>query len=91
MLNEKEFFYYLNREYRKLSEIFKDIKFKDKDYEKFILAYWEDTKYFYSKKEYVKAFELIMYIWGWLDCLINEKKIEIKEDYLKWFKLIKDF
>jgi len=89
-INREEFFYYLNREFCKLEEIFGNVIFYDKDYEKFLRAYWEDAKYFYTKKEYVKAFELVMYIWGWLDCLANEKKIIIKEEHKKWFKLIKD-
>ncbi len=89
-LNLNEFFYYLKREYKKLSQIFETIEFLDRDYETFLRAYWEDTKYFYGKGEYVKAFELIMYIWGWLDCLLNEGKIKVKEEYKKWFKVVKD-
>ncbi|MGC9079430.1 MAG: hypothetical protein ACP5G1_01695 [Nanopusillaceae archaeon] len=86
-INEEELLYYLNREYEKLEKIFKDIKFKDKRFENFILAYYKDFLYFYNSKDYVKAFELENYIWGMLDILINLDLIEVKEEYKKWFKL----
>jgi hypothetical protein len=44
-------------------------------------------KYFYEKKDFVKAFELENYIWGILDTLINLKLIDVPEEYKKWFKL----
>jgi len=91
LINEKEFFYYLERERKKLEKIFENLEIVDKDYETFIKAYWEDANYFYFNKDYVKAFELIMYIWGWLDCLINEGKIAIKnKELIRWFKIVKE-
>ncbi len=86
-INEEEFFYYLNREYKKLEEVFEKIIFKDENFKKFLLAYYNDMKYFYENKEYVKAFELENYIWGILDALINLNIIEVPEEYKKWFKL----
>jgi len=81
-MNELE--YYLDREYKKLSLILKDAKIKKG--ERFIKAYWEDIKYFYQKGEKVKAFELVMYIWGILDCLYNTGYLEINPSHKKWFK-----
>ncbi|WP_342765398.1 DUF357 domain-containing protein [Candidatus Nanopusillus massiliensis] len=51
------------------------------------MSYYKDLKYFYEKKDFVKAFELENYIWGILDTLINLKLIEVPEEYKKWFKL----
>ena len=89
MIDENEFFYYLNREYEKLKIVFEKIKFKDKDIEKFVRAYYEDMKYFYNKKDYLKAFELENYIWGILDALANLNIIYVPEDIKNWFKIIK--
>jgi hypothetical protein len=86
-INEEEFFYYLDREYKKLELIFENIKFLDNKFEDFLISYYKDLKYFYEKKDFVKAFELENYIWGILDALINLKLIEVPEEYKKWFKL----
>jgi hypothetical protein len=86
-MNEEEFFYYLNREYEKLELIFKNIRFLDNRFEKFVISYYNDMKYFYENKDFVKAFELENYIWGILDTLINLGLIEVPEEYKKWFKL----
>ena len=86
-INEEEFFYYLNREYEKLELIFKNIRFLDNRFEKFVISYYNDMKYFYENKDFVKAFELENYIWGILDTLINLGLIEVPEEYKKWFKL----
>jgi hypothetical protein len=86
-INEKEFFYYLNREYEKLELIFKNIRFLDNRFKKFVISYYNDMKYFYENKDFVKAFELENYIWGILDTLINLGLIEVPEEYKKWFKL----
>jgi len=86
-INEEEFFYYLDREYKKLESIFKNIRFLDNRFEKFVISYYKDMKYFYENKDFVKAFELENYIWGILDALINLGLIEVPEEYKKWFKL----
>ena len=86
-INKEEFFYYLDREYKKLELIFKNIKFLDNRFENFLISYYNDLKYFYEKKDFVKAFELENYIWGILDTLINLRLIEVPEEYKKWFKL----
>ncbi len=86
-INEEEFFYYLDREYKKLELIFKNIRFLDNRFEKFVISYYNDMKYFYENKDFVKAFELENYIWGILDTLINLGLIEVPEEYKKWFKL----
>ena len=85
----KELLYYLNREYKKLHIVFNRIRFvgDHSDVWKLVLSYWEDCKYFYNKHEYIKAFELINYIWGMLDILANLNMLELPNDIKKWFKV----
>ena len=85
----EEMMLYLNREYSKLESLFGKIKFlgKNEDLWRLVLSYWEDCKFFYESGEYVKAFELVNYIWGMLDILANLKLINIPENMKKWFKV----
>ena len=86
---EKEFFFYLDREVKKLKVVFKNVKIKRGGEKVFKLAssYFEDLKYFLDKKEFVKAFELENYIWGILDTLANLNLLEIPKRIRKWFKV----
>ncbi|RDD52477.1 DUF357 domain-containing protein [Nanoarchaeota archaeon NZ13-N] len=77
----------LEREFKKLEEVFKKVNFLDKNLENFVKAYWEDCKYFYKNGEKIKAFELVNYIWGILDCMANRNLLEIPEDIRRWFKV----
>ncbi|HIP66675.1 MAG TPA: DUF357 domain-containing protein [Candidatus Nanopusillus sp.] len=84
-----ELMYYLEREYRKLEIVFSKVHFigNQKDVWILILSYWEDCKHFYNKNDYIKAFELVNYIWGMLDILANLDLLEIPRDVKKWFKI----
>jgi len=85
----EEILYIINREMEKLEIIFKEVKYlgENKDLWKMIISYWEDCKYFYNKKDYVKTFELVNYIWGMLDVLANLNMLKIPKDLKKWFKI----
>jgi len=85
--SNSELSYLLEREFKKLKVVFDKVKFLDKDLEKFVKAYWEDCKYFYEKGDIIKAFELVNYIWGILDCMANKNLLEIPEDIRRWFKV----
>ncbi|MEM0379601.1 MAG: DUF357 domain-containing protein [Nanopusillaceae archaeon] len=76
-----------SREIEKLKIVFEKIKFFDFELKTFIEAYWKDCLYFYNKKDYIKSFELVNYIWGILDCMANKNMIYIPEDIRKWFKI----
>jgi len=82
-----ELFFYLERELKKLEEVFKKVKVK-KDLDAFKLAqdYFQDAKHFDKKEEYVKAFELVNYVWGILDALAISKDISVPKEIQKWFK-----
>ena len=82
-----ELFFYLERELKKLEEVFKKVKIK-KDLDAFKLAksYFQDSKHFYEKKEYVKSFELVNYVWGILDALAIHTEMTVPKEIQKWFK-----
>ena len=86
---KEEFFYYLNREKKKLEIVFEKVKVKKEGKKVFELAksYFKDMKYFFDKKEYVKVFELENYIWGILDTLANFNLLIIPKGIKKWFKV----
>lgn len=87
---KEELFFYMERELKKLEEIFKEVKLKNKKaLEVFDLAktYFQDALYFNKKDEYVKTFELINYCWGLLDALAILKALEIPAKMKGWFKI----
>lgn len=57
--------------WRKIAEMeFSKIKPKGKRGEEFtknIAAYLNDTKYFSEKKDYVRAFEAVIWAWAWIE------------------------
>jgi len=65
-----------DREVEKLKIVMDEVgKEIPKEVKTLIESYIYDLNYFYNKKDYVKAFELANYIWGYLDCLANLKLI----------------
>jgi len=59
----------------KAKEEFKKIKkTKDNDFLINIKAYLKDTKYFLEKKDFIRAFESVIWAWAWLD-IGKRKKI----------------
>ncbi|HIQ50358.1 MAG TPA: DUF357 domain-containing protein, partial [Nautiliaceae bacterium] len=68
----EELIYITDREIEKLKKIFKlQEDLKDLEVFDLINSYFKDLLYFYEKKDYIKAFELVNYIWGFLDILAN--------------------
>ncbi|MEM2121255.1 MAG: DUF357 domain-containing protein [Candidatus Woesearchaeota archaeon] len=89
---ERELFFYLKRELNRLSVVIKSVKLIGKSDKKFLdilnlaKCYFNDAKYFYDKKEYVKSFELLNYCWGLLDALAISKMLKVPKRFQKWFK-----
>lgn len=55
---------------KKAETEFKAIKLSNKKGEEFaknIAAYLNDTKYFSEKKDYVRAFEAVIWAWAWIE------------------------
>ncbi len=92
----KELLYFNEREINKIKKIIEELdkkgeikKLKDtnKEIADLVLSYYEDLIYFHKKKEIIKSFELVNYLWGYLDCLANLKLINPSEEIKKWFKI----
>ncbi|MEM7825914.1 MAG: DUF357 domain-containing protein [Candidatus Aenigmatarchaeota archaeon] len=90
---EKELFFYMNRELKRLKQVFSEVNLKKKVTKKaskeiFELAYsyFKDALYFYQKQEYVKTFELLNYCWGLLDALAIAKVLRVPPKMCGWFK-----
>jgi len=87
----EELIYITDREIEKLKKIFKlQEDLKDLEVFDLINSYFKDLLYFYEKKDYIKAFELVNYIWGFLDILANLGLIKPREEFKKWFKIKQD-
>jgi len=86
---QKEFLFILERENKKLDQIFSSIKIRKMEFSetfKFAESYYKDMKYFSEKGEHVKAFELQNYVWGFLDALAISKAIIVPKELQKYFK-----
>jgi hypothetical protein len=87
----EELIYITDREVEKLKKIFKiQNDLKNLEVYPLIESYFKDLLYFYEKKDYVKSFELVNYIWGYLDILANLKLINPKKEVKSWFKIDQD-
>ncbi|MBU4245424.1 MAG: DUF357 domain-containing protein [Nanoarchaeota archaeon] len=49
---------------------------KGTDFAKNIAAYLNDTKYFSKKKDYVRAFEAVIWAWAWIEIGRETKILE---------------
>ena len=52
----------------------KPVSKKGEEFAKNIAAYLNDTKYFSEKKDYVRAFEAVIWAWAWIE-IGREQKI----------------
>lgn len=61
-----------------LEKLEKQIEGKNRDVEQMenVLAYKEDTKHFLEEKDYVRAWESVIYAWGILETLERLGKFE---------------
>ena len=54
----------------------KPIGKKGESFAKNIAAYLNDTKYFSEKKDYVRAFEAVIWAWAWIEIGREQKILE---------------
>ena len=76
------------KEIEKIEKVLENCKVVNPDFlEIFNLAtsYFQDAKYFFEKKDYVRAFEAVVITWAYLDCGLHLKMIEIDERYKAYF------
>ncbi|MEM5802046.1 MAG: DUF357 domain-containing protein [Candidatus Aenigmatarchaeota archaeon] len=76
------------KEIRKMKQIFKKIQLsKKKGKELFNLAksYFEDSKYFFEKEDFIRAFEAVVISWAYIDAGLHLKIFKIPESEKKFF------
>lgn len=75
-------------ELSKLEQVMNGIKVMEggKEVVELARSYLEDSKYFFRRKEYLKAFELVNYIWGLLDACVILELVDPGE-FRKYFKV----
>ena len=79
------------KEIDRLSEIFDNIKVKNKKKAKEFFAfaknYYNDSKYFYDKKKYIEAFEATIIAWAYLDSGLKMDFFEVPKELKKHFTI----
>ena len=76
------------KEIDKVELILKDLKLVDSkgaDILELITSYFKDAKYFYSKKQFVQAFEAAVMCWTYADAGLHLKVFEINDGLKKLF------
>ncbi len=72
----------------KLEKIVKEVKVLDinaLELYNLALSYFQDAKYFYDNKNYLKCFECLVIVWAYLDACLHFKFIEVPKEYLDYF------
>ena len=80
------------KEIDKVELILKELKLidsKGKDILNLINSYFEDAKYFYSKKQFIQAFEAAVMCWTYADAGLHLKVFEINDSLKKMFTVDK--
>ena len=78
------------KEIGKVDIILKELKLVDpkgKNILDLINSYFEDAKYFYSKKQYVQAFEAAVMCWTYADAGLHLKVFEVPDNLKEFFTL----
>ncbi len=67
---EKQLIEETNKWHKKAAETLKSTKAVDRKGEEFLTninAYMSDTNHFLDKKDYVRAFEAVVWAWAWIE------------------------
>jgi len=70
-----------SREIERMERVFSEVEVVE-DSEVFLLArcYFEDSKTFFGKGEYVNAFEAVVISWAYIDSLLHLGKIRVPSE-----------
>jgi hypothetical protein len=72
----------------KMESILKEVKLKDVralEVYNLVISYFTDAKYFFDKKDFIRAFEAIVICWAYLDACLHFGFLEISEEFKKYF------
>jgi len=73
----------VKKEIRKMEKVFKKIKLLDgnvKEIFNLAKAYLDDSKYFYKKKDFLRAFEAAVISWAYVDGGLHMKILDVPEE-----------
>jgi|GEM_PF-2223839 len=78
------------REMKRMHEVFKEIKNKEKtekadQFYDFALNYYKDGCYFYKEKKYIEAFEAFIISWSYVDSGLKLGFFSVPDEQRKWF------
>ncbi len=76
------------KEIEKIDNVIKELKLVDGNGEKLLQltkSYFNDAKYFHSKKQHLQAFEAAVICWAYIDAGLHTKVFSIPEKFLKMF------
>ncbi|MCD6384090.1 MAG: DUF357 domain-containing protein [Thermoplasmata archaeon] len=73
------------REIERMEEVFSSLEGEGGTVMKLARSYFEDSKYFFERGEYLKAFEAAVISWAYVDALLHMGKARLPKDLLKNF------
>jgi hypothetical protein len=76
------------KEIEKMENVLKSLKLVDEkavDIYNLALSYFLDAKYFFEKKDFLRAFEAVVISWSYIDCCLRLKLVEIPEEIKSYF------
>ena len=73
------------REIWRMEEVFRSLEGEEGDVLRLARSYFEDSKYFFERGDYLKAFEAAVISWAYVDALLHMGKVKIAKDLLKHF------
>lgn len=73
------------KEIKRMEEVFEALQGEECEVLRLARGYFEDSKYFCVRGEYLKAFEAAVISWAYVDALLHFGKASLPEEYLKHF------
>lgn len=79
---------FAKKEIEKIENVIKELKLVESDGTqllKLINSYFNDAKYFYDKKDFLRAFEAAVICWAYVDAGLHLKAFSVPEKFRKLF------
>lgn len=76
------------KEIERMAKVIKNVKLKDKKGKELLnlaKAYYNDSIYFYSQKQYVNSFEAVVISWAYIDSGLHLGIFEVPQDLKEIF------
>jgi len=73
------------KEIERMEGVFGSIEGEEGEVLRLARSYFEDSKYFFEKEDYLKSFEAAVISWAYVDALLHFGKVRIPKELLKYF------